>query len=270
MVKPVHAVFALPPALCGVRFAVSGLPDLRALFWMLMALLGTWCAAMAYNRIADRKQDALNPRTAHRVLPKGEITLSTARWFCAASAALFLASAAMLNSLCFMLAFPALGLALAYSHVKYHSWLCHFAIGAVTGIAPMAGWLAFKPEIALAPAVLSLGILFWVAGFDIIYACQDATFDREHGLHSAPADLGEDAALALAAGCHVNTVIFFILAGIIQGLGFGYFLSIVVITGLLYQENRLVSARDLSRVDTAFLACNTLVAVVLLLGALGG
>ena len=267
MVKPAHAVFVLPPALCGVSFAISGPPDLRVLFWMLMAMLGIWCAAMAYNRIVDHRQDALNPRTAHRVLPRGEITPNTARWFCAASAALFLLSAAMLGSLCFILAFPALGLALAYSHVKYHSWLCHFAIGAVTGITPMAGWLAFKPEIALAPAVLGLGILFWVAGFDMIYACQDAAFDREHGFHSAPADLGEGAALAMAAFCHVNTVIFFLLAGIIQGLGFAYFLSIVAIAGLLYQENRLVSTRDLSRVGTAFLTCNALVAVVLLLGA---
>ena len=270
MVKPAHAVFVLPPALCGVIFATSGLPDLRALFWMLMAMLGIWCASMAYNRIADRAQDALNPRTAHRVLPRGEITLSTARWFCAASAALFLISAAMLGSLCFVLAFPALGLALAYSHIKYHSWLCHFAIGAVTGITPTASWLAFKPEFALGPAVLGLGLLFWVAGFDMIYACQDAEFDREHGFRSAPADFGESAALILAAGCHVNTVIFFVLAGIIQGLGFAYFLSIVFIAGLLYQENRLVSTRDLSRVGTAFLTCNALVAVVLFLGVLCG
>lgn len=270
MVKPAHAVFVLPPALCGVSFATSGLPDPRLLFWMLMAMLGIWCASMAYNRIVDREQDALNPRTAHRVLPRGEITASTARWFCAASAALFLIAAAMLSSLCFMLAFPALGLALAYSHVKYHSWLCHFVIGAVTGITPMAGWLAFNPEWALGPAVLGLGLLFWVAGFDIIYACQDAEFDRKHGFHSAPADLGEGAALALAALCHVNTVIFFGLAGIIQDLGFIYFLSIMAIAGLLYQENRLVSTRDLSRVGTAFLTCNALVAIALLLGALCG
>lgn len=270
MVKPVHAVFVLPPALCGASFAAGNQPDLRAIFWMLMAMLGIWCAAMAYNRIVDREQDALNPRTAHRVLPQGEIPVSTARWFCAAGAALFLISAAMLNTLCLVLAFPALALALAYSHVKYHSWLCHFVIGAVTGITPMAGWLALKPELALGPAVLGLGILFWVAGFDMIYACQDADFDRNHGFHSAPADLGEGTALILAAGCHMNTVIFLTLAGIIQGLGPAYFLSIVAIAGLLYQENRMVSTRDLSRVGTAFLTCNALVAIALLLGALCG
>ncbi len=270
MVKPAHAVFVLPPALCGASFAAGGRTDMRAIFWMLMAMLGIWCAAMAYNRIVDREQDAENPRTAHRVLPRGEIPVSTACWFCAAGAAVFLVSAAMLNPLCLALALPALGLALAYSHVKYHSWLCHFVIGAVTGITPIAGWLALRPELALAPTVLGLGILFWVAGFDIIYACQDADFDRARGFHSAPADLGENTALVLAAGCHVNTMIFLALAGIIQGLGTVYFLSIVVIAGLLYQENRLVSMRDLSRVGTAFLTCNALVAVVLLLGALCG
>ena len=269
MVKPVHAVFVLPPALCGVSLAAAGWPRPMALFWVLMAMLGMWCAAMSYNRIVDRAQDALNPRTAHRILPQGELGLLAARLFCAAGAALFIVASAMLNSLCFALAWPALALALGYSHMKYYSWLCHFGIGAITGLTPLAGWLAVRPELALGPAVLGLAVLFWVAGFDIIYACQDAEFDRGHGLHSAPARFGEGTALALAAFCHVNTVIFLVLTGIIQGLGLGYFLGILCIAGLLYQENRLVAARDLSRAG-AFLTCNALVAVMLLLATLLG
>ena len=270
MAKPAHAVFVLPPALCGVILATSGLPDLRALFWMLMAMLGIWCAAMAYNRIVDREQDALNPRTAHRILPNGELTVAGARWFCAAGAALFLCSAAMLNTLCFWLAWPALALALAYSHVKYHSWACHFVIGAVTGLTPLAGWLAVRPEWAWGPVAMGLGLLLWVAGFDMIYACQDADFDREHGFYSAPACLGEGAALRLMGLCYAGTVFFLLLAGIIQGLGFAYFFSIVIIAGLLYQETRLVSAQDLSRAGTAFFTCNALVALALLAGVLAG
>ncbi len=270
MVKPVHSAFVLPPALCGVVMAANGWPGLHVTVWMLLAMLGIWCSAMAYNRIVDRRQDALNPRTAHRVLPRGEVTVTWAAGFCVAGGALFLLAAAMLNTLCFMLAFPALALALAYSHVKYHSWGCHFVIGAVSGITPLAGWLAVNPHLALGPMVMGLGVLFWVAGFDIIYACQDADFDRSQGFYSAPACLGENTALRLAAFCHVNTVIFLTLAGVIQGLGFMYFLGMLGIAGLLYQENRLVSARDLSRMGAAFFTCNTLVSLALLLGTLGG
>lgn len=176
----------------------------------------------------------------------------------------------MLNTLCFWLAWPALALALAYSHVKYHSWACHFVIGAVTGLTPLAGWLAVRPEWAWGPVAMGLGLLLWVAGFDMIYACQDADFDREHGFYSAPACLGEGAALRLMGLCYAGTVFFLLLAGIIQGLGFAYFFSIVIIAGLLYQETRLVSAQDLSRVATAFFTCNALVALALLAGVLAG
>lgn len=270
LVKPAHGLFVLPPALCGVVMAADGWPGAWTISWMLTAMLGIWCAAMAYNRIVDRGQDALNPRTAHRILPSGELSVANARWFCAAGAALFLCSAAMLNMLCFVLAWPALAMALVYSHVKYHSWACHFGIGAVTGLTPLAGWLAVRPEWAWGPAVMGLGLLLWVAGFDMIYSCQDADFDREHGFYSAPACLGEDAALRLMGLCYAGTVFFLILAGIIQGLGFAYFFSIVVIAGLLYQETRLVSAQDLSRVATAFFTCNALVALALLAGVLAG
>ena len=270
LVKPAHSAFVLPPALCGVLLASGGWPGARVIGWMLLAMLGIWCAAMAYNRIVDRAQDGLNPRTAHRLLPSGELRPADARLFCAAGAALFIFSAAMLNWLCFVLAFPALALALAYSHVKYHSWACHFVIGAVTGLTPLAGWLAVKPEIALAPVVMGLGLLFWVAGFDMIYACQDADFDRKHGFYSAPARLGESAALKLVALCYAAAVIFLVLAGIIHGLGFAYFFSMLIIAGLLYQETRLISAGDLSRVAVAFFTCNALVALALLLGVLAG
>ena len=270
LVKPAHAVFVLPPVWCGAVMAASGWPGARVMLWIMLAMLGIWCAAMTYNRIADRAQDAANPRTAHRILPSGKLSLTEARLFCAAGGALFLFSSAMLGELCLLLAFPALALALAYSHVKYYSWLCHFVIGAVVGLVPVAGWLAYTPHFAWAPVVMGLGLLFWVAGFDIIYACQDADFDRAGGIYSAPAKFGEARALFLAALCHLFAALFLLLTGIIQGLGFMYFLGIVVIAGLLYTETRLVRAGDLSRVATAFLTCNALVALVLLLGTVGG
>lgn len=270
MVKPVHAVFVLPPAWCGLAMAAGGWPGAWIFSWVLLAMLGIWCAAMTYNRIADRKQDALNPRTTHRILPSGKLSLRGAWCFCAAGAALFFISAAALGKLCFILAFPALALALVYSHVKYYSWLCHFIIGAMVAIVPVAGWLAYSPHFALAPVVMGLGLLFWVAGFDIVYACQDAEFDRAHGIYSAPAVFGQAKALNLAGLCHIITALLLLLAGIIQGLGLLYFLGLAVIAGFLYQERRLVSAGDLSKVGTAFLTCNAAVAVVLLLSTLGG
>ncbi len=266
MVRPAHFIFVMPPAVCGVLLSARGWPGWRVMLFMSLAMLGMWCAAMTYNRITDRDMDRANPRTAHRAMPTGAVPLPLAWVVCLCGALLFVASAAMLNTLCFMLAIPALALALGYSHTKYHTRHCHFVLGVVSGLTPLAGALAFSPQITLGPACMGLGLCFWVAGFDIIYACQDADFDRAYGVYSAPACLGAEKALRLAGICHVLTVFFLFLSGLIQSLGFAYFFSILVIAGILIQEQRLISANDLRRVRIAFLTCNGLVAAVLLGG----
>jgi 4-hydroxybenzoate polyprenyltransferase len=173
-----------------------------------------------------------------------------------------------LNLACFLLSFPALALCAFYSYTKRFTWLCHFVLGLVLGLAPLAGWLAVRPSLALPAFLFLLGVTFWVAGFDILYACQDTAFDRARGLHSLPADFGVPAALALSAFCHVNTGIFFLLAGWAAWLAWPYYLVWALATAILVWEHTLVSAEDMSRVNLAFFTANGAISVALFLGAL--
>jgi len=270
MIKIEHSVFALPFALGGAFLAARGLPPWPVLFWLVVGMVGIRTFAMAFNRVADLRFDRLNQRTQQRPLVTGAITLRQTWVFIVCSAALFVFACAMLNSLCLALAPVPLFMSGIYSLLKRVTWLCHFGLGCVHALTPLAGWLSVDPHFAITPFFFSWGVLFWLAGFDILYACQDADFDRSVGLHSAPADLGVARALDIAAFCHVNTAIFFLMGGVLAGLSLGWHIVWALITGILLWEHTLVKADDLSRINLAFFTLNGFVALVFLPGVILG
>lgn len=268
MIKIEHSVFALPFAYLGAFLAARGWPGWPTALLLTVAMVAVRSYAMTVNRLADVDFDRLNPRTQARPLVTGEVGERAARLFAAGSAVVFVLTCAGMNSLVLALSPAALAISTLYSYSKRFTWLCHFILGATLGLAPLAGWLAVAPRLDLVPVLFGLGVLFWVAGFDIIYACQDVAFDRQTGLHSLPARLGLERALALAAFCHADTAIFFLLAGWAAGLSWLYLAVWAAIAGLLAWEHRLVRPDDLSRVNLAFFTLNGVVSILLFLGAL--
>ena len=264
-----HTVFALPFALLSAVLAAGGVPAFRTLTGILAAMVGARSAAMAFNRIVDRDVDAQNPRTAKRDIPAGSVSVPAAAAFCALSAALFVGAAWFLNPLCFALSPVALAIVLGYSFTKRVSALSHLVLGLGLAIAPVGAWIAVTGRFAAIPVVLGLSVLFWVAGFDVIYSLQDEAFDRAHGLFSLPARFGARRALDLSTVFHsVSLALFygvFVLAG--GGLLFG---AGVVLAGVfLVRQHVLVSEKDLSRVNGAFFTANGWLSVaVFVCGAL--
>jgi 4-hydroxybenzoate polyprenyltransferase len=233
-------------------------------FWVTCAMAGARTAAMTLNRIIDLSVDRLNPRTAGRPLGTGRFPLGGAWAAAAVSSAALLLSAWSLNRLCFMLAFPALVMLTGYSYVKRFSWACHFALGAVLAAAPVGGWLAVTGQFSWLSVPLALGVLFWVAGFDILYSLQDLEFDRAHGLHSVPVRFGQERALRLSRLCHAATLALLVLFGVTSGLGVIYWTGLALCAALLYIEHSLISGGDLSRLHTAFFTINGWVGILLL------
>ena len=225
---------------------------------------------MATNRVVDRWIDARNPRTAGRHLPRGVLGVWELRLLAAAGAALMLVAAALLNPLCLALAPLALLFLVGYSYTKRFTWASHWILGFTDGIAAAGGWIAVRAAFAPPVYVLWFALTVWIAGFDLIYACQDVEFDRQHRLHSVPARFGIPAALATARACHALTVAAFALLGVMMGLGWLYWLGVAVVAGLLVYEHSLVSANDLSRLDIAFFNVNGYIAVILFLAVLAG
>ncbi|XPV76099.1 MAG: 4-hydroxybenzoate octaprenyltransferase [Desulfovibrio sp.] len=268
MIKIEHSIFALPFAYAGLFLGAGGWPGFKLLFLVTIAMVTVRSFAMGINRVVDLDIDKQNPRTKDRPLVTGEISPQFTRIFCAIMAVLFLFTCAFINKAVFVMAPFALIWSGFYSVTKRFTWLCHFVLGSVLGIAPLAGWLSASPTLAITPVCFLLGVTFWVAGFDIMYSCQDRVFDREHNLNSIPANFGIKTSLALAAFCHVVTPIFFILAGWAAGLGFIYLLIMLAVGGILIWEHRLVSPDDMSRVNMAFFNLNGIIAVVLLVGVL--
>lgn len=268
MVKIEHSIFALPFAFMGAFAAAGGMPPPRDLALLTAAMVCIRSFAMAFNRIADVKYDRLNPRTANRHMVTGEITPTLAWSFCIVMALGFIAACAGMNTLCLVLSPVALLAAAFYSYTKRFTWLCHFALGLMLAMAPMAGYLAVTGAFALPPLLLAGAVMFWVAGFDIFYACQDADFDKQHNLHSVPAHFGIPTALALAGFSHANTVIFLFLAGYGFGFAWPWHAVTAMVAVLLAWEHRLVKPDDLSRLNMAFFTINGLIAVVLFLGVL--
>ena len=269
MIRFSHTLFALPFALTGMLLPRRGLPEGRTVLWILAAMVGARTAAMTFNRLADHRLDAGNPRTAGRALPAGTLSRGFAAGALVLSVALFLLAAWNLNGLCLLLAGPTLVVLLGYSLAKRFTALCHFALGLALGISPAGAYLgvtgAFDGGFPAA-AVLGAAVVLWVGGFDVVYACQDVEADRSLGLHSIPARLGIPRALRLAAACHAATIGLLFGFGVLAGLGAIYFVAAGASAALLLVEHRVVRPDDLARVNLAFFHINAAVSILVLAG----
>lgn len=270
MVKIEHSIFALPYAFSGAFLAADGVPPWQSLLWLTVAMVGVRSFAMAFNRVADLRYDRLNPRTQGRPLVTGDISPAQTWAFCAFMAAVFIGACAAINTLCLLLAVPALLFSAGYSLLKRFTWICHFWLGATLGLAPLAGWISVTESVTLTPLLLFWAVTFWVAAFDIFYSCQDVEFDREQGLHSVPADFGIPSALVIAAFSHCVTAIFFGLMGLSAHLSVYWYAVWLCISAILLWEHRLMKPDDLSRVNTAFFTLNGIISVVVFAGVLLG
>ncbi len=270
LIKIEHTLFALPLAFTGAVLGARGMPSILVLLLMAVAFTAARASAMAFNRIADRHLDAQNPRTANREIPSGTLSVNRVWGLVIISIAVFLAASWAINPLCGKLAPFALVVLLGYSYTKRFTPFCHYLLGLALGMAPVAGWIAVTGAFAAAPMVLGLGVIFWTAGFDTLYACQDVQFDRDMGLHSIPARLGTKKALKVAALSHVAAFLLFILAGALASLGIGFYLFSIITGGLLIWEHRLITPHDLTRLDMAFFKVNSLVSASLLLAVIAG
>jgi 4-hydroxybenzoate polyprenyltransferase len=256
MVRLSHSIFALPFALASVALAAQGGLRWGQVLWIVIAMVAARSAAMGFNRLADQELDARNPRTAGRELPRGVLTRAEVWTFVALSAGALVLAAAMLNPLCLALSPVALAIVFGYSYTKRFTSLSHLVLGLALGIAPIGAWLAVRGRFAPTPVVLALAVLAWVAGFDIIYACQDTDFDRRERLHSLPARLGIPRALRLARALHVAAVGCLALVYRLAPLHPVYLAGVGLVALLLVYEHSLVRADDLSRVDAAFFTVN--------------
>ncbi|MGH9350560.1 MAG: UbiA-like polyprenyltransferase, partial [Terriglobia bacterium] len=252
MIKFEHSIFALPFALTGALLAVRGWPSWTQILWIIVAMVAARSAAMTFNRIADLRLDALNPRTRQRALPTGKLSVSFALGFTVVSCAVFVFAAYELNWLAFELAPVALIILLGYSYTKRFTWLSHLALGVCLGISPIAAWIALRGD--LKPAILLLGaaVTLWVAGFDMIYACQDVEFDRQQRLSSFPGRYGIRAALRGSILLHVLMLCLLIVVARMEHLGWLAGLGLALVALLLAYEHRLVKPSDLSRLNAAF------------------
>jgi len=265
MIKFEHTVFALPFALIGALLASHGLPSAHQIGWIIAAMIGARSAAMAFNRIVDVKFDRLNPRTKSRALPAGTLSRQFAICFTIAMSALFIGSAWQLNRVCFYLSFPTLGILFFYSLTKRFTAWSHLFLGAAIGLAPLAAWLAIRGEFEWPPVLLSLAVMFWVAGFDVIYSLQDADFDRETRLFSLPSRWGIAPALHVSTAFHAITVVLLVITALLTNMGRVAFAGIAVVAVILFWEHRIVKPHDLSRVNVAFFSLNGYVSFLLLL-----
>jgi len=269
-IKFEHTIFALPFAYVSMMLAANGWPGWHTVIWVTLAMAGARTLAMSVNRLADRLIDAANPRTAKRHLPTGLLTPAQVTAAAVLAGALLLLSAWMLNPLCLALSPLAVLFLVGYSYTKRFTWLSHWILGFTDGIAAAGGWIAVRAAFDAPVYILWFALTVWIAGFDLIYACQDVQFDRAHGLHSVPARFGIAAALTTARICHVLTIAAFALLGWAMGLGLIYWLGVLVVAALLVYEHSLVSPGDLSRLDVAFFNVNGYIAVILFFSVLGG
>jgi 4-hydroxybenzoate polyprenyltransferase len=270
MIKIQHSVFALPWAVVGAFYAAGGVPRADTMLWILAAMVSARSAAMAFNRIADAPLDAENPRTRGRAIPEGKLTSGFAFGFTLAMAALFVVSAWRLNDLCLKLSPAVLAVLLGYSFTKRFTALCHAVLGLSLGLAPVGAWVAVAPQKYAHPFPWLLGaaVLFWIAGADILYACEDLEFDRRKGLRSVPAALGIPRALSVARLCHLAAVGALLGAGFAAGLGPWWFGTVTAVAALLGYEHAIVKPDDLRRVNRAFFHVNAVVSGVILAGAM--
>jgi 4-hydroxybenzoate polyprenyltransferase len=262
MIKWEHSIFALPFALCGAMLAASGWPTPHQLLWIIVAMIAARSAAMAFNRLADASIDAANPRTQMRALPAGHLSPAFVATFVVVSSAGFVLAASQLNRLSFALSPAALAVLLLYSYTKRFTRLSHLVLGFALGIAPAAAWIAVRGSLDPRILLLTAAVTFWVAGFDVLYACQDFDFDRNSGLHSIPRHVGIRAALWIARSFHLTMLI--LLLALLPAFDLGKFAlaGVIVVLVLLLYEHSLVRPGDLSRLNAAFFTMNGVISIV--------
>ncbi len=266
MIKFEHTLFALPFAFLGAVLAAEGLPSWSQIIWITAAMVGARSAAMTFNRIIDRRIDGQNPRTASRELPSGKLSLRFAWLFFSASVLLFLIAAYFLNWLTLALSPIALLSVLGYSYAKRFTSLAHLLLGWALAISPTAAWIAVRGTIDSGlPILLSVVVLMWTAGFDVLYACQDLEFDRKAGLRSIPARYGIKNSLWIARLFHFQAFAVLVLLYLATGLGWLALAGVAIVGILLIYQHTLLKPNDLSRMNAAFFTTNAFVSVILLL-----
>jgi 4-hydroxybenzoate polyprenyltransferase len=271
MVKFEHTVFALPFAYLGMVLAAGGWPGWHLFIWITVAMAAARTFAFSINRLADRFFDARNPRTRNRALPRGQISPGAVGALAGLAALVLVWAAWQLNSFVLTLLPGALVLLVGYSYTKRFTWASHWILGITDGMAPVGAWAAVTASLAHpAPWLLWLTVTVWMAGFDIIYACQDLEFDREEGLHSVPARFGIATALRVARANHVLTVLVLAAVGGSLGLGWPFWTGVAAVAILLWYENNLVRPDDLSRVNVAFFNVNGYISVLIFLAGWAG
>lgn len=262
MIKWEHSIFALPFALTGAVLAAGGWPSGRVLGWIIVCMVSARSAAMAFNRLADARIDAANPRTATRALPAGLVSTSFVVAFTIMSAGVFLLGAAMLNRLTLELAPLALAIVLVYSYMKRVTRWSHLVLGLALGIAPAAAWIAVRGSLAPAAVLLSAIVMLWVGGFDVLYACQDFEHDRRVGLHSVPQAFGLRGAFWIARAMHIGMAVLLFVMLHAFGLGYIALAGVVICVALLAYEHAIVAPNDLRRLNAAFFMLNGIISVV--------
>lgn len=271
-----HTLFALPFALTGAYLAAKGWPALPVFFWILVAMAGARNAAMAVNRLVDYKIDAKNPRTSARPLVRGAVSKRETLLLGIFGFLLLVVAAWQLNPLCLYLSPFAVLFVSGYSYTKRFTWGCHLVLGLSIGLAPAASWLAVKGNLAFAPVVLMLAVAFWVSGFDIIYAMQDAEFDRRFGLHAIPARFGLLKSRVTAAFLHLMAFIMLLLLPVVYGWEEGsvlfnnyYFLGVLLVGAVFVWQHRLVSTQDLKGAAAAFKVNESIGVIILFFTVIG-
>jgi len=262
MIKWEHSIFALPFALTGALLAAHGWPRATQLFWIIICMVTARSAAMAFNRWADADLDAVNPRTSSRAIPSGLLTRGFVAAFTVSMAVLFILAASQLNRLTLLLSPLALAILLLYSYTKRFTRWSHLILGLSLGIAPSAAWIAIRGSLDSRILVLTAAVLFWVAGFDVLYACQDAEHDRAHGLNSIPAAIGIAGAFWTTRIMHAVMLTFLLWLVQLFSLGTVGLLGVSAVAALLLYEHLIVSPKDLRRLNAAFFTMNGVISVI--------
>lgn len=261
MIKFSHSVFALPFALTSSFIAAKGLPAANTLFWIIVAMVSARTAAMGLNRIIDRDIDKANPRTVNREIPSGIIKTWEGAVFVVLSTTVFLLAAYMLNPLCLKLSGIALMFMFLYSWTKRFTWLSHFVLGITISGAPVGAWIAVTGGFDERILLLGFSVVFWLAGFDILYALQDMDFDRLYGLHSVPRRFGIRPSLWISRLCHLATWLLLVLTGLEFSIPLPFYIGAAITAVLLLYEHLLVKPDDLSRLDKAFFNMNGYISI---------
>ncbi len=256
MIKFEHTIFALPFAFTGALLAARGVPPLRVILWITVAMFGARSAAMGFNRWADRKFDAANPRTSNRALPLGLVSPGQVVLFTFASSVLLVLAAYMLNPLAFYLSPVALAIVFFYSYTKRFSYLSHLFLGFAISGAPLGAWIAVAGRLDAPAIVLGLAVVFWLTGFDTLYALQDMVFDRKAGLYSIPQRFGIRRSLWISRAAHMITMASLFYLGSLLSLGWFYYTGVVISLVLIVYEHALIRENDLSKLNFAFFNMN--------------